>query len=393
MNCLNPVLLAAVFAACALPSVAAESTSAGKFAELFGDETLARGKGVAVKQSQLDEAFIAYKANLVSRNQNVPEDQRTMREAQLLDRLITTQLLVNRVTEPDRARSRELAEKFMAETRKGAGDDEAFDRQLRAMGLSREKFNKRVLEQALAEAVIEREVRSGLKLTDAQVKAFYDSGTDFIATAMLEQLDKMVKDPKSAPGDVAALKERIDKLKLENLSRLAQPEKVKVAHVFIATKDRTTDEELSAEQKLVKRQQAEKVRTRARAGEDFTKLVQEVSEDKGKAETKGEYTFTRTDSFTPAFKAAAFALKPGGVSDVVVTPFGLHVIKMLEHTPEQKVEFAKATADLKEFLTQQQVQMAMPDFFRKLKQDAVVEILVPKYKLDTGTVDARKPGQ
>ena len=379
MNCLNPVLLAAVFAACALPSVAAESTSAGKFAELFGDETLARGKGVAVKQSQLDEAFIAYKANLVSRNQNVPEDQRTMREAQLLDRLITTQLLVNRVTEPDRARSRELAEKFMAETRKGAGDDEAFDRQLRAMGLSREKFNKRVLEQALAEAVIEREVRSGLKLTDAQVKAFYDSGTDFIATAMLEQLDKMVKDPKSAPGDVAALKERIDKLKLENLSRLAQPEKVKVAHVFIATKDRTTDEELSAEQKLVKRQQAEKVRTRARAGEDFTKLVQEVSEDKGKAETKGEYTFTRTDSFTPAFKAAAFALKPGGVSDVVVTPFGLHVIKMLEHTPEQKVEFAKATADLKEFLTQQQVQMAMPDFFRKLKQDAVVEILVPKY--------------
>ena len=392
MNCLNPFLLAAVFAACALPSVAAESTSASKFAELFGDETLARGKGVEVKQSQLDEAFIAYKANLVSRNQNVPEDQRALREAQLLDRLITTQLLVNRVTEPDRARSRDLAEKFMAETRKGAGDDEAFDRQLRAMGLSRDKFNKRVMEQALAEAVIEREVRSGLTLTDAQVRAFYDTGTDFIATAMLDQLDKMVKDPKGAPGDVAALKERIDKLKLENLSRLAQPEKVKVAHVFIATKNRATDDELSAEQKLVKRQQAEKVRTRALAGEDFTKLVQEVSEDKGKAETKGEYTFTRNDSFTPAFKAAAFALKPGGVSDVVVTPFGLHVIKMIEHTPEQKVEFTKATADLKEFLTQQQVQMAMPDFFRKLKQDAVVEILVPKYKLDTGTVDARKPG-
>ena len=391
MNCLNPLLLAAVFAACVLPSVAAESTSASKFAELFGDETLARGKSVEVKQSQLDEAFIAYKANLVSRNQNVPEDQRTMREAQLLDRLITTQLLVNRVTESDRARGRELAEKFMAETRKGAGDDEAFDRQLRAMGLSRDKFNKRVMEQALAEAVIEREVRAGLTLTDAQVKAFYDTGTDFIATAMQEQLDKMVQDPKSAAGDVAALKERIDKLKVENLSRLAQPETVKVAHVFIATKNRATDEELSTEQKLVKRQQAEKIRTRALAGEDFTKLVEEVSEDKGKAETKGEYTFTRDAQFTPGFKAAAFALKPGAVSDVVVTPFGLHVIKMLEHTPEQKVEFAKATADLKEFLTQQQVQRAMPDFFRKLKQDAVVEILVPKYKLDTGTVDARKP--
>lgn len=391
MNCLNPVLLLAALAACALPSPAAEAPRPNTFTELFGDETLARGKGVEVKQSQLDEAFIAYKANLISRNNNVPEDQRTVREAQLLDRLITTQLLINRVNDADRVRGRELADKFMAETRKGAGDDEAFDRQLRAMGLSREKFNKRVLEQALAEAVIEREVRAGQTLTDAQVKEFYDTGTDFMVRTMQEQMEKMVNDPKSAPGEVAEMKERIDKLKKANLTRLDQPEKVKVAHVFIATKDRTSDEELSAEQKKVKRQQAEKVRTRALAGEDFAKLVQEVSEDKGKGETKGEYTFTRTDSFTPAFKAAAFALKPGGVSDVVVTPFGLHVIKMLEHTPEQKVEFAKATADLKEFLSQQQVQKAMPDFFRKLKQDAAVEILVAKYKMDTGTVDLRKP--
>ena len=392
MNYLTPVLLAAVVAACALPSVAAEAQRRNTLTELFGDETIARGKGLEVKQSQLDEAFIAYKANLVSRNQNVPEEQRTMREAQLLDRLITTQLLINRVNDADRVRGRELAEKFQAETRKGAGDDAAFDRQLRAMGLSREKFDKRVLEQALAEAVIEREVRAGLTLSDAQVKEFYDTGTDFIVKAMQEQLDKMVSDPKSAAGDVADFKAQIDRVKKANLTKLEQPEKVKVAHVFIATKDRTTDEELSAEQKLVKRQQAEKVRTRALAGEDFTKLVQEVSEDKGKAETKGEYTFTRDAQFTPAFKAAAFALKPGGVSDVVVTPFGLHVIKMIEHTPEQKVEFTKATSDLKEFLSQQQVQKEMPGFFRKLKQDAVVEILVAKYKMDTGTVDARKPG-
>ena len=393
MNYLKPVLFTVMVAACALPTFAADAPRRSTLTDLFGDETLARGKGVEVKQSQLDEAFIAYKANLVSRNQNVPEEQRTVREAQLLDRLITTQLLVNRVTDADRARGRELAEKFMAETRKGAGDDEAFDRHLRAMGLSREKFNKRVMEQALAEAVIEREIRSGLTLTDAQVKEFYDTGTDFIVKAMQEQLDKMVNDPKVAPGDVADFKAQIDRVKKANLAKLEQPEKVKVAHVFIATKDRTTDEELSAEQKLVKRQQAEKVRTRALAGEDFSKLVQEVSEDKGKDETKGEYTFTRSDSFTPAFKAAAFALKPGAVSDVVVTPFGLHVIKMIEHTPEQKVELAKATADLKEFLSQQQVQKAMPDFFRKLKQDAAVEVLVAKYRIDTGAGGAGKSGQ
>ena len=45
---------------------------------------------------------------------------------------------------------------------------------------------------------------------------------------------------------------------------------------------------------------------RARAGEDFQKLVQEFSEDPNLAETKGEYTLTRSSPFSPEFKTAAF---------------------------------------------------------------------------------------
>ena len=52
------------------------------------------------------------------------------------------------------------------------------------------------------------------------------------------------------------------------------------------------------------------------------KLVQEFSEDRGLAETKGEYTLTRNDSFSPEFKAAAFSLDQGKISDIVATPFG-----------------------------------------------------------------------
>jgi parvulin-like peptidyl-prolyl isomerase len=364
-----------------------------KFAELFADEVVARGKGVEVKRSQLDEAFIAYKANLAARGQSLGDDERTVRESQLLDRLIVTQLLINRVTDADRAKALETAEKFTAESKKSAPNEDAFNRQLRALGMTPEKFKSRVMEQALAEAVIGRELTSGITVSDTQVVDLYQNGNDLLVSALQEALEKLIKDPKAASAQIADLKQRIDSVRKANLARLEQPEKVRVSHVFISTRDRKSEEELPNEQKKLKRQQAEKVRVRALAGEDFPRLVLELSEDRGVAETKGEYTFSRNDPFSAEFKAAGFSLKPGDISDVVTSPFGYHVIKCLEKIPTKKVELEKVSKDLKEFLTQQEVQKAMPDFFRKLKKDAAVEILQAKYRVETAETDPRKPAQ
>src|SRR5882762_9423753 len=92
---------AAGFVGLALFSTAAARAPASVSAAvpLFEDPVVARGKGVEIKRSQVDDAFTAYRANLAARNQNLPEEQRRFREAQLLDRLITTQLLVNRATD------------------------------------------------------------------------------------------------------------------------------------------------------------------------------------------------------------------------------------------------------------------------------------------------------
>jgi len=121
---------------------------------------------------------------------------------------------------------------------------------------------------------------------------------------------------------------------------------------------------------------------RARAGEDFAKLVQEFSEDRGLKENKGEYTFSRSDPFVQEFKAAAFSLNTNQISDIVTTSFGYHLIKCLEKIPTKKVEFAKVSADIKEALLQQEVQSHMPAYFERLKKEAGVEILDPKFKLD-----------
>jgi parvulin-like peptidyl-prolyl isomerase len=219
-------------------------------------------------------------------------------------------------------------------------------------------------------------------VTDAQIQEFYSTGTDLLVRLMQADLEKMVKDPSSSPGQVAQLKERMDEIRKANLSRLEQPEKVHASHIFFAGRDRKTEEPLSSEQKKLKRQRLEKLRNRALEGEDFSKLIMEFSEDRGVKETKGEYTFSREDRFVPEFKAAAFSLAPGKISDVVVSELGFHVIKLLEKIPAKKVEFEKVAADLREFLTQQEVQKAMPDYFAQLSKQAGLEVLDPKYKLE-----------
>ncbi len=359
--------------------------------ELFGDPVLARGQGVEVKRSQLEEAFTAWKANLAARGQTVAEDQRIFREFQLLEKLIITQLMSNRATAGDKTVAKAQAEKFLTDSKKDLASEEAFSGQLKALGLSPGQFNQRVVEQAVVEAVLERELKSKLTVSAAQIEDFYKTGTDGLVKIMQKELERLAKDPTTSTTQLTAVKEQIENLKKANLAKLEQPEKVRVSHVLIATRNRQTDEEISPEQKKVKRQQIEKLLVRARSGEDFSKLVLEFSEDRGLKETKGEYTLARQDPFVQEFKAAAFSLNTNQISDIVTTTFGYHILKCLEKIPARKVELEKVSPDIKEALLQQELQTQMPAYFDRLKKEAAVEILDAKYKLEPPTTAEAKP--
>jgi hypothetical protein len=116
------------------------------------------------------------------------------------------------------------------------------------------------------------------------------------------------------------------------LARPEQPvEKVKLQHILLAFVGAMRGSE-SGHTMEEARTLASEVLARARAGEDFTALMQQYSGDEG----PGTYVLTQDDraTYAKSFGDVGFRLQVGeiGVAPYhhVKSPFGWHIIKRLE---------------------------------------------------------------
>ena len=71
---------------------------------------------------------------------------------------------------------------------------------------------------------------------------------------------------------------------------------------------------------------------RLRADEDFAEIAAEISEDPGSKDNGGDLGLFRRGQMVKPFEDAAFSLEPGTLSDLVRSDFGIHIIRVEEHT-------------------------------------------------------------
>lgn len=222
-----------------------------------------------------------------------------------------------------------LAEMIQAIERQ-AGGREALEASIGTFGMNYEQLVEYLRELELSRGLIEKQISPTIQVTDDEVTAFYEEN-----------------------GELFDVEEQVR------------------AHQIVFKVTLNDD----AETVSAARAKAEDARRRALNGEDFAELAKELSEGPAAARGGEMPPFTRQQT-TPQFANAAFALEPGGISPVVRTPYGLHVIKVEEKLPARRLSIGEVSDDVRGLLLQQKTGQRVGKLVESLAEQATVINLV-----------------
>ncbi len=173
--------------------------------------------------------------------------------------------------------------------------------------------------------VVDREVRNGVMVGDAEMKRYYK----------------------------------------EHLTRFALPEEYTLSQILI--QPRSTDTAAEALEK------ARIVMAELKRGEKFEDAALRYS-DGPNASRGGRLGLVRQGELLPAIERAIAPLVPGGISEIVETSDGFHIVRVDERTPKQFRPFEEVKFEIQSLVFQQKSEDVFQAWLVDLKNKAYIEI-------------------
>ncbi|QPJ63449.1 MAG: hypothetical protein G3M70_16845 [Candidatus Nitronauta litoralis] len=146
--------------------------------------------------------------------------------------------------------------------------------------------------------------------------------------------------------------------------------KVKARHILFIL-----DEGLTKEQKDQKKQTAAQVKQMLDNGEKFEELAKKYSEDVSASEG-GDLGYLERGKMVIDLENVIFSLKAGEVSDLVRTPYGIHIVKVDAVKPGGTKPFEEVRPEIENVLKSKKFQTNYESYMRDLRKSAFIEKLL-----------------
>ncbi|GBE58288.1 foldase protein PrsA 3 precursor [bacterium BMS3Abin01] len=254
---------------------------------------VAEVNGKVITREDLDKATQEYKQQFG--DQGMPaEGTEAYKDFQkeLVSRLVDEQILWMEAEKMDlNVTDQEIEDQINTATNQ-AGGEEQLQKTLDDNNMTMESFKESIRKSLLFQKIYPEVTKDAPEITDEEARAYYDANPD----------------------------------------QFQQPEMRKVSHILVATPE-----------------EAQAVKARLDAGEDFATVAKEVSTDPGSKDKGGSLGEVPSENsgFVPEFEQAMDQLQAGETSDPVQTQFGFHIIRVESITPPGVQSFEEVLDDLK----------------------------------------------
>jgi parvulin-like peptidyl-prolyl isomerase len=238
----------------------------------------------------------------------------------------------------------EVVEKAFKGVMEPYKNKEDFQKALKARGLTEDELKNSIEVDLIAKKLIDDQVRGKIKITDEDVKKYYES----------------------------------------NQKKFFRPEAYRARHIFISifppeliastpvNELKARKEELDKEAK----KKIEDIQKELKAGSNFEELAKKYSHDSASAPNGGDLDYIYKGVFDPAFDEAIAKMKVGGISKVVNTPYGYHIIKLNETKPAEQATFAEMEESIQKHLFMERAQKKVEIYLQGLRKKAKIEVLL-----------------
>lgn len=282
-----------------------------------------------ITSTELQQYMVRAKRQVAKQGVQIPEDE--LRQ-QVLEQMILEKLQLQvakrmGITVDDTAIDRAIEDI----ARRNNMTLDALKQALAADGITFEQFREQIRREMTIARLRDREMEGRVTVSDAEVDHFLANNPDVMRRIEAEA------------GNVT---------------------QTHVRHILVRTNQTTNDE--AAKAKLLA------LRERIVNGVDFAELAKANSDD-GSAFKGGDLGWINPGDTVPQFEEAMNRLAPGEISQPVKTPFGWHLIQVLERRPLTASEDYRRNY-ARQLLRRQKMDQAYNAWLQTIRAEAFVEI-------------------
>jgi peptidyl-prolyl cis-trans isomerase SurA len=222
-----------------------------------------------------------------------------------------------------------------------------------------------------------------IDVSDKEVEGIIDNIKKQYLIDDAELKAKLKEDNVSYDDFIAGIRSNVVKGRL--LARVISPEvnvtEKDLRQYYDKHKDEFVDEEYRLQQIFVSGQRdGQKRVTEAynllQEGKSFESVAKDYSDDTKSASAGGDIGYVKKVDLIPQLRAAVVFLTPGVYSSIITTPYGFHILKLVEKKKGETLTFEMARDSIHEKIVQAESEKRYKDYVGKLRKGSYIEVKI-----------------